>query len=130
MSDLHVAHCEGVTSDNFIVNSLSKLAFTMSDRASNEKLADKLLSQWRDDIIKHCDNELQIQSVKNFHCMAHVLLGFHNYICADMKSLEKQIVQDSGPLGRDNLPAQVLVKSWYHHPACGQNYSGNLWANR
>ena len=38
--------------EDFIINSLSKLAFTMSDRASNEKLANKLLSEWRDNMLE------------------------------------------------------------------------------
>ena len=33
--------------------------------------------------------------------MAHVLLGFHKYICDDLKIFEK----DLGPLGRDELTA-------------------------
>ena len=34
--------------NHFIAESLLKLSFTMSDRANNEKLADTLLSEWRD----------------------------------------------------------------------------------
>jgi len=36
--------------------------------------------------------------------MAHVLLGFHRYVCKDIKDLESGIVSDIGPLGRDELP--------------------------
>ncbi|KAL3848471.1 hypothetical protein ACJMK2_019325 [Sinanodonta woodiana] len=45
--------------EDFIVNSLAKLAFKMSDRASNEKLADKLLNKWRDEMLKSCENDRQ-----------------------------------------------------------------------
>lgn len=38
----------------FIAKSLEKLSFTMSDRASNEKLADKLLNEWRDSVLENC----------------------------------------------------------------------------
>ncbi|XP_052282199.1 uncharacterized protein LOC127879423 [Dreissena polymorpha] len=95
----------GNSSEDFIVSSLAKLAFTMSDRASNEKLADKLLNKWRDDLLKNCSSETEVKSVKNFHCMAHVLLGFHRYVCTDIKLLEKELSEVGGPLGRDSLPA-------------------------
>ncbi|KAL3871322.1 hypothetical protein ACJMK2_039329 [Sinanodonta woodiana] len=81
----------------------------MSDRASNEKLADKLLNKWRDEMLKSCENDIDKQSVKNFHCMAYVLLGFHRYICNDIKVLEKSLVDQYGPLGRDSLP---IFKFW------------------
>ena len=49
-----------IESDDFIANTLKKLAFTMSDSANNEKLADKLLDEWRDSILKECrDGEKQ-----------------------------------------------------------------------
>lgn len=35
-------------------NSLQKLSFTMSDRASNEKLADKLLTEWGNEVLEKC----------------------------------------------------------------------------
>ena len=69
--------------NHFIEESLLKLSFTMSDRANNEKLADKLLSEWRDGVLKHCNNENEKQAIVHFHCMAHVLLGFHRYVTED-----------------------------------------------
>ncbi|KAH3725877.1 hypothetical protein DPMN_051730 [Dreissena polymorpha] len=90
--------------EDFITQSLSKLAFTMSDRASNEKLADKLLFEWHDGLLASCNDQHEIQTVQHFHCMAHVLLGFHRYVCKDMKHVEKEIVAESGPIGSDNLP--------------------------
>ncbi|XP_045159232.2 uncharacterized protein LOC123524811 [Mercenaria mercenaria] len=77
-------------SEEFIVNSLEKLAFTMSDRAANEKLADKLLTEWRENMLLRCRSETEVSSVKHFHCMAHVLLGFHRYVVDEIKSVEKE----------------------------------------
>ena len=95
-------------SNDFIVTSLNKLAYTMSDRASNEKLADKLLDNWRNEILENCNDE-QTKSVQHFHCMAHVLLGFHKYVCTDLKSYEETLSKENGPLGRDALP---VFKFW------------------
>lgn len=89
--------------DIFLKRSLEKLAFTMSDRASNEKKADKLLDEWRDSVLGQYD-ENEHSKVLHFHCMAHVLLGFHRYICKDIVELEKDLVKEKGPLGRDSLP--------------------------
>ncbi|XP_053381945.1 uncharacterized protein LOC128549357 [Mercenaria mercenaria] len=92
------------TNEEYIRNTLHKLAFSMSDRASNEKLADKLLDEWRDEVLETCENKDKT-TVKHFHCMAHVLLGFHKYACTDVKSVETSLAKESGPLGRDSLPA-------------------------
>jgi hypothetical protein len=69
--------------EDYILSFLHKLAFTMSDRASNEKLAKNKLTSWRDDVLK-CDNEQEKKTVKHFHCMPHVLLSFHHYLCEDI----------------------------------------------
>ena len=58
----------GNSVEEFIRNTLNKLAFSMSDRASNEKLADKLLDEWRDEVLANCENEDKT-TVKHFHCM-------------------------------------------------------------
>ena len=105
--------CENETdnqsgADVFLKSSLEKLAFTMSDRASNEKKADRLLDEWRDSVLGQC-NENEQPKVLHFHCMAHVSLGFHRYICKDHVELEKSLVQENGPLGRDSLP---VFKYW------------------
>ena len=42
-------------SEDYIKRTLSNLAFTMSDRDSNEKLADKLLTEWRDSVLAGCN---------------------------------------------------------------------------
>jgi len=81
-------------STDFIRESLEKLAFTMSDRAANEKCADKFLNEWRDQELETCSNEGTKTTVLQFHCMAHVLLGFHRYVCDDLKKEETR-----GPRG-------------------------------
>lgn len=103
LADLHSNIDPNEPPESYIASSLEKLAFTMSDRASNEKKAVQLLDEWRDEILKHYTETPS--KVHHFYCMAHVLLGFHNYICADLKALEKSLVQEHGPIGRDNLPA-------------------------
>jgi hypothetical protein len=35
----------------------------MSDRASNEKLANTLLNEWRDDVLKNSENDAAKQAV-------------------------------------------------------------------
>ena len=92
----------------YIKESLEKLSFTMSDRASNEKKADRLLDEWRDEVLKNSEED-QKQKVLHFHCMAHVLLGFHRYIAMDRKSHESSIVAENGELGCDALP---VFKFW------------------
>ena len=74
-----------ILSSVFISDSLGKLAITICDRASNEKLADKPLASWRDEILSQCD---QKPSVEYSHCISHVLLGFHKYAFTDLKLFE------------------------------------------
>lgn len=69
-------HDENSDVETYIKSSLTKLAFTMSDRASNEKKADRLLDEWRDRLLNDCKDDRQHPKVLHFHCMAHVLLGF------------------------------------------------------
>lgn len=94
---------------DFLQDALAKLSYTMSDRASNEKLADRLLSDWRTEVLNDCSEQANIHAVENFHCMAHVLLGFHKYTCDNIKVIETDIVKNCGPLGRDSLP---VFKFW------------------
>ena len=109
LADTQVNHeTSPAGSEDYIKRTLSNLAFTMSDRASNEKLADKLLTEWRDAVLNDCDED-QKKKVHHFHCMAHVLLGFHKYSCDDLKIMEKSIAETDGPLGRDALP---VFKMW------------------
>ena len=102
LTDLHSIVDREETPENCITTSLEKLAFTMSDRASNEKKADNFLTS----LEKNTENP---NKVHHFHCMAHVLLGFHNYICADLKAHESSIATEHGQLGRDNLS---VFKFW------------------
>lgn len=86
---------------DYLSDTLQILAYTMSNRASNEKLADKLLDEWLERMLK--DYAADKREVQHFHCMAHVLLGLHNYINPELKDLEQNIQSESGPLGRDVL---------------------------
>ena len=99
--------------EEFVARSLQKLAFTMSDRASNENLANKLLNDWREKILQSFEGD--IQTVHSFHCMAHVLLGFHNYLVPDIKEKKLKIVETDGPLGRDFACLFVWCLTT-HHP--------------
>ena len=51
--------------------------------------------------------------------MAHVLLGFHNFLVPDIKEKEMKIVETDGPLGRDKMP---VFKTWSKNsqPSNGQ----------
>ncbi|XP_045173195.2 uncharacterized protein LOC123534827 [Mercenaria mercenaria] len=93
--------CATKQNPDYLVETIQKLAFTMSDRASNEKRADQLLDEWRDTMLRdYGGNE---NDVHHFHCMAHVLLGFHSYITPDIKDFEQTLQEESGPIGRDSL---------------------------
>ncbi|XP_060575254.1 uncharacterized protein LOC132732770 [Ruditapes philippinarum] len=83
----------------YLSETLNKLSFTMSDRASNEKLADKLLDEWRDAMLK--DYEGEKTEVLHYHCMAHVLLGLQNNVTPEIKDYEQKLKNERGPLGRD-----------------------------
>ena len=111
LADMHTLSSEApnpeVHKEEYVARSLQKLAFTMSDRASNEKLATKLLNDWRDETLQNFEGD--VKTVHSFHCMAHVLLGFHNYLVPDLKEKEVKIVETGGPLGRDKLP---VFKTW------------------
>ena len=80
----------------------------MSDRAANEKCANKLLDKWLEEMLtdKRDTEKLEIE---HLHCMAHVLLGFHSYINPELKEFEQIIKNERGPLGRDAVP---VFHSW------------------
>ena len=82
---------------------LEKLTYYMSDRAANEKKSNKILNEWRDEVLASNTSEKVHSAVESFHCTAHVLLGFHS---GAEKELKKQQVELSSnhPLGRDSLP--------------------------
>ncbi|XP_063408128.1 uncharacterized protein LOC134691510 [Mytilus trossulus] len=94
---------------DYVARSLEKLAYTMSDRASNENLANTLLNAWRDEVLLNFELNDDKQTVHSFHCMAHVLLGFHSYVKPELKQLETKLVEVHGPIGRDSLP---VFKFW------------------
>ena len=70
----------------------------MSDRASNKKLANKLLNDWRGEILQNFDEAIQRQSV------VPVVLGFHNFLVPDILEKKLKFVETDGPLGRDKMP--------------------------
>ena len=105
----HESHEQDKTQDDFVRDSLAKLSFYMSDRAANEAKADRLLTDWRDSVLDHGDNTTEPGAVHSFKCMAHVLLGFHNYSAKSLKAQEKDITETSGKFGRSALP---VFKFW------------------
>ncbi|KAH3693142.1 hypothetical protein DPMN_192543 [Dreissena polymorpha] len=91
----------------FVARYLEKLAFTMSDWASNEKLANKLLEEWLDEILNSFEGYKRI--IHNFYCMAHVLLGFHLYVIPGVKHIGQEICEEHGPIGHDALS---VFRNW------------------
>jgi hypothetical protein len=86
--------------DDFLQTQLAKLSFLMSDRAANEKLSNKLIDEWRTQTLENAGLPKEdIGIVHQFHCMAHVLLGFHSYIKSKL-----EVEFDGQVLGRDQLP--------------------------
>ena len=83
----------------FLQRILAKLAVYMSDRASNEKKSNRVLGQWREEVLKETQ-EADIREVHKFYCMAHVLLGFHKNVVEKLG--EEQL--KAGQMGRDKLP--------------------------
>lgn len=74
LADMHTLSSEApnpeVHKEEYVARSLQKLAFTMSDRASNEKLATKLLNDWRDETLQNFEGD--VKTVHSFHCMARL----------------------------------------------------------
>ena len=96
-----LAFVTGQSESDFLVSLLQKLSFYMSDRASNEKKSHKILDQWRADVLKNIPEE-QKPEVHKFHCMAHVLLGFHTNVLSEL-SPEQKHLEETMDLGRDKL---------------------------
>jgi hypothetical protein len=57
----------------------------MRDLAANEHKADKLLEDWPKGVLEQCSDESQQTEVLHFHCIAHVLLGFHSQALVSFK---------------------------------------------
>lgn len=83
---------------------VEKLSFYCSDRAANEKLANKKLTEWRENVLEKCGSEAAKHEVHNFYCMAHVLLGFHSYGSKELHAVQKEYEKDGVLFGRDNVP--------------------------
>ena len=79
---------------------VGKLTYTMSDRAANDKKADRVLGEWKTEVV----GDQQAQVVHNFYCMAHALLGFHSYSKKQLSEQQKQMKKDGVVLGRDVMP--------------------------
>ena len=76
---------------------LEKLTFLMSDRAANEKLANKYINEWRKEELGHDSGE-----VHALYCMAHTLLGFMRYGMIHLNKLQQSVIDSDGTkLGRD-----------------------------
>ena len=104
---------ETIERKNLIVTCLEKLSFFMTDRAANEKLANKKLSNWRDDILKDVQTNYEKDSIHSMYCMAHVLLGFSRNVSSELSLLQTSLEEES-KLGRDALPA---FRFWKHSNA-------------
>ncbi|GFO14464.1 hypothetical protein k02a2.6-like [Plakobranchus ocellatus] len=76
----------------------------MSDRAANEKKSNRLLSEWRTDLLgKDCT------PVQDFFCMAHVLLGFQADCLKHLKSVQEKLAPE-GKMGRDRVKGYKIFK--------------------
>ena len=96
-----MAFVTGQDEDAFLVGLASKLTYYMSDRASNEKKGHKVLDEWREDVLRNASID-EIPEVHKFYCMAHVLLGFHTNVLAEL-AVEQRNLQGDVELGRDKL---------------------------
>ena len=83
--------------NKFLEKVVTTLSVYMSDRASNEKKSNKVLDEWRLEVLQDKD---KVPEVHKFYCMAHVLLGFHENVVDEIGAIQR----DAGPLGRDKLP--------------------------
>ena len=103
-SDLNeVVECgAGTASKLNLGEMLEKFTFTMSDRAANEKAANRLLGEWRDEILSQCGSTEEKSQLHHFHCMAHALLGFHTYGVAEFTKLQSKLENERTKFGRDN----------------------------
>ena len=86
----------------YMYDILEKLSYYMSDRAANEK-SNKILNEWRDEVLASNTSENVHSAVESFHCTDHVLLGFHSSTEKELKKQQVELSPDH-PLGRDSLP--------------------------
>ncbi|GFO37833.1 hypothetical protein PoB_006433800 [Plakobranchus ocellatus] len=75
---------------DFKAKALQKLAFLISDRAANEKKSNKIIKEWSSLILQ----TPQPHQVKEYFCMAHVLLAFHAYSLKQLKAFGSELGLD------------------------------------
>lgn len=80
---------------------VKKLTYVMSDRAANEKLSNKQIGEWKQELLSDCDNEEERVTVHSFYCMVHVLLGFHTYGVKNLDAVQKEVEVSGIKFGRD-----------------------------
>ena len=85
---------------NKLCDLVEHLTFCMSDRAANEKKSNRLIAEWRSEVL--LANKRPVVEVQNFYCMAHVLLGMHKNLIDEVKSLQVSL-ETNEKLGRDKL---------------------------
>lgn len=70
----HVATTADTDTDTYLQDVLTNLACYMSDRASNEKKSNRLLDEWRDEVLQNCNQDSSKQIVLLLHgpCTAGV----------------------------------------------------------
>ncbi|KAL5007846.1 hypothetical protein ScPMuIL_016652 [Solemya velum] len=90
---------------------LSSLSGMMSDRSSVMKKTNVILDEWRTNQLKKDHTQSGIEKLNFFYCTAHVLLGFHNQILKDLKTVHKDLI------GRDLMPRFARFKNSSEPPA-------------
>jgi hypothetical protein len=103
LAELH-AHSGNGSAEDYISRAVEKLTFSMSDRAANEKKASRIISDWRRDKMGDAPTEAAKKQIEEFHCMAHVLRGFHTNSADALKEIQSELAVDGTKIGRDNLP--------------------------
>ena len=89
----------------FMKTVLSNLTTLTGDRAANEKKANELLKDWRDEVLGTTDDQEKKNVVHGLYCMAHALLGFYSYTSASFKQQQKTYSGEDVRLGRESSAA-------------------------
>lgn len=89
----------------FMKTVLSNLTTLTGDRAANEKKANELLKDWRDEVLGTTDDQEKKNVVHSLYCMAHALLGFYSYTSANFKQQQKTYSGEDVRLGRESSAA-------------------------
>ena len=102
MEITEVVRCSNTDdSDEFMSSLLGKLSYFMSDRAANEKSANRLITEWRDATLEMQPNKEESMKIHSFYCMAHTLLGFHDYGSKEIEVVQRNMQNEGVFLGRD-----------------------------